>query len=382
MLVRYYGHVGLHTGYGDAANEFCMALLQAGDDIELEISTDGQDLHRSYAPLVERVVPEPDLTPNPDIIIIHTLPMDCLTMAKRAVHNISTPCRKFAYTTWEGASAIPSDMAWALSAFDQVWVPSETTATAMRQGLAGHAEVAVVPHAFDRMAPVVSAYYDKNQTYRFYYIGAWTVRKNVEGVVRAYLRAFDRLDNVELVLHCYGATTAQCLLAMLGATGMPLDQLPRVVITTDRKSPEDVAQMHHDNDCFVTASRGESWNLGAFEAMLAGRHVIAPEGLGSDDFLRETSADFCQSRLSPAAGEVKMMDVGPDGRGMARYFGAHGLTVRADWREPDINHLAILMRRAWAQRKHTISLSYDPVERFGRAAVGRRIRALLEGVKK
>jgi hypothetical protein len=40
------------------------------------------------------------------------------------------------------------------------------------------------------------------------------------------------------------------------------------------------------------------------------------------------------------------------------------------------------MRRAWAERRHTISLRYDPVERFSRAAVGKRIRALLEGAKR
>ncbi len=379
MLIRYYGHVGVPSGYGDAANELCMAILSAG--IDLEIQTDGTQLHKRFLPLAACVPPTADLSPDPDVVIIHTLPLDChRVLVSQRIRETCPRALCIAYTTWEGVgAAIP--LLEALMPFDRVWVPSESNRQYI-QTLFAPDTVAVVSHPYDTDRARTNDNRDQGRpgwlgTYSFLYVGAWALRKNVEGVIKAYSRAFTPDDDVLLQLHCAGAAPDACRLAQV-ATGLSLEQMPPIAFSTDRVSDEALWGMHQISHCFVTASRGEAWNIPAFNAMLAGQHIIAPRGQGSDDFLRDTSAYLYGSQTVPASGEVKFDNITAEGA-TARYWGCQGLTVREDWMEPDIASLGLLMRRAWAERVVSLQINYDPAERFGRAAVGEYVRDLLEG---
>jgi glycosyltransferase involved in cell wall biosynthesis len=434
MLVRYYGHVGGESGYGQAANETCMAMLEAG--IELEISTDGKQLRAPYLPLSTRIRSTPDLSPEPDAVIVHTLPLDCAKLMQR----IDFPARRrlIAYTTWEGSSRVSADAAKALARFERVWVPSAVTQR-LTEG-AGF-PVDVVPHAFDnaltgrshKPCPTCCDFHvldgfppgtsvttpggpgtvrewtqygsavrvrvqhetdrenydpcqltaDRVGPYRFYYIGAWAARKNPDGVIQAYLREFTPEDDVELLIQSSGAGDSACAVTQI-ATGLTMEEMPTIRYSNQRVTDAQIRSLHRESHCFVTATRGEAWNLPAFDAMMAGRHVIAPAGMGSDDFLMGTSADRYSSRIVPAGGEVRLVadPMAPPGHATAVYFGTQGLTVRSNWREPDIEELGCLMRQAYTDNKTTLRMNYDPAARYSRKAVGTLIRNLLEGATK
>lgn len=377
MLIRYYGHVGVPSGYGDAANEMCMAILSAG--INLEIQTDGRELHKRFLPLAACVKANGDLTPDPDVVIIHTLPLDCAKVLES--QRLRETCPKafcVAYTTWEGCGRALS-LLEAMMPFDAVWVPSECNRRAFETFYAP-GTVHVVPHPYDdALVPTRRERDDDvmNDTYTFSYVGAWNARKNVEGVVRAYSRAFAKGDDVMLEVHCHGAPPDVCRVAQ-AATGLSLEQMPVIRFTNHRMTDEHMAFIRDAYQCFVTATRGEAWNIPAFNAMLAGQHIIAPGGQGSDDFLRGTSAYLYESKVVPAGGEVVFENITAEGA-TARYWGCQGLTVREDWMEPDIAALSLLMRRAWAQRVDRLDINYNPAARFGRVAVGKYVRDLLEG---
>src|SRR6185295_1274929 len=127
------------------------------------------------------------------------------------------------------------------------------------------------------------------EPFKFYYVGAWTQRKNPTGVIRAFCHAFTRADPVQLLLQCSGASL-ESIAAAAGSSGMGSERAPSIRPSVAPLTDEGILDLHRTADCFVTASRGEAWNLPAFDAMLAGRHVIAPRGQGSDDFLEDTSA--------------------------------------------------------------------------------------------
>src|SRR5215470_12396148 len=98
MLIRYYGHVGQPSGYGEAGNEICMAILEAGFD--LEISTTGDQLPARFEPLINRICDEDKLSPDPDVILVHTLPITCggfLTTKNLRAQHPKAKC--IAYTT-------------------------------------------------------------------------------------------------------------------------------------------------------------------------------------------------------------------------------------------------------------------------------------------
>jgi glycosyltransferase involved in cell wall biosynthesis len=382
MLIRYYGHVGLPSGYGDAASEMCMAILGAGFD--LEISTDGEQCHQRYMPLARCFRNEAELR-DPDVVIVHTLPLDCAEiLAKNRVRQKTPEALCVAYTTWEGASVIPREVAEALSAFDHVWVPSTGTAHLIEPAYSpGAVRVVVVPHPFDGTRWTASREDLRRSTleqpYRFYYVGAWSSRKNVDGVIRAYMRAFSVHHRVELLIQSAQAAPSACQVAQF-ATGIE-DHKPVIRFSNQWLSHDDLGALHQTSHCFVTASRGEAWNLPAFDAMLARNHIIAPAGLGSDDFLAGTSAELYGSRLSPAVGDVRLVAArdAPPGHAVAQYWGAQGLTVRSDWRDPDLADLSDKMKAAYRQQMTNLRIDYDPVERFGRVAVGRRIAEILQG---
>lgn len=380
MRVRYYGHVGAPTGYGDAANELCMAMLAA--DIEIDILTTGTDLPARYRDLTTRIVSEDTPTPEPDAVIIHTLPLDCeRTLAAARIRERFPKARCIAYTTWEGQSKASQEVLVALAPFDETWVPSTQTRDCFGRFMTHRGlftPLTVIPHAFDevfwppgpRGGPV-------RGRYCFYYVGAWTRRKNVEGLIHAYVRAFTSSDDVVLVIQSAGAARSAAEIALL-STGVAAPVLPRVEIGTTRCT--NAAEIHVPNHCFVTATRGEAWNLPAFDALLHGNHIIAPCFTGSDDFLIGSTADLYTSRNVPAGGDVVLMGAHPDNPAFsrARYVGSQGLTVRDEWLDPDLTKLAELMRRAYEQRTIDLKTEYDPRERFGRRAVGKLIRDTLE----
>lgn len=390
MLVRYYGHFQLQTGYGHAARELAKALDAA--DIEQELVTVGprpagwepEDLAELYVPALDRGPAHPV---DPDAVIVHTLPGDCHRVLEAAGLRRGAGPKLIAYTTWEALTA-PLEVVQPLyDCFDQVWTPSRVSAQALgMNGLHGsgrdreRAELVthVVPHCYDDHEVRPSGQYLDERKFRFYWIGAWTARKNPAGLIRAFAHAFYPGANVELILHSPG-TSLDTFVATLATTGLEQADLPPIVISTQHLTWASLTRFHAESDCFVSAARGEAWNLPAFDALLAGRHVITQYGLGSDEFLSDTSADLVDGWEAPAQVDVTMAS--SDGGEMTvKTIGAQGLTSRSLWLEPNLSSLAEAMRSAYEARRRTIKIDYDIASRFGYVVVAKQALDLLEAM--
>lgn len=374
MLIRYYGHFQLSTGYGHAARELSKALCAAGAILELvTVGPRAPDWapDESIADLFEPAQAEPD------VVITHTLPGDCHRVLEAAGLRKGTGPKLVAQTTWEALTS-PRDIVQPLyDGFDQVWTPSHASAQALAMH-GGHIRdrIQVVPHCYDTHEVRPSGQYLDDRKFRFYWVGAWTARKNPAGLIRAFAHAFCPDENVELVLHSPGVSL-DTFVATLATTGLQQNELPPIVISTQHLTWASLARFHAEADCFVSAARGEAWNLPAFDALLAGRHVITQHGLGSDEFLTDTSADLVDGWEAPAQVDVTMAS--SDGGEMTvKTIGAQGLTSRSLWLEPDLSSLAEAMRSAYQNRKRTIKIDYDVAQRFGYAAVAKHALDLLE----
>lgn len=377
MLVRYYGHVGQPTGYGRAANEMCMALLTAGVHLELRpLTAPGvPGVHLAYLPpaLAPCLRRDAELAPEPDVCIVHTIPMDCEKVYEIVTDRGRDPAfqgylsghmpRWIAYTTWE-STARPVELRASLQVFDQVWHPCHANIDAVH----GRQPAKVMPHAYDpqRIASLKAAigeFEQADEPFRFYYIGdIASPRKNVAMLVRAFQTAFgtEARGDVYLAIHASGATDATALDLLPGATSGATCYPDRVrgfgrgcvQITTDAVPEYIVLGMHLTNQCYVTASRGEAWNLPAFDAMLAGRHLITPILHGSDDYLDNTSSSLVSSTKGPI------------------------------WREPNEGELVALMRRVFEERRSRLEVGYDPAERYGHLPVGTLAKSYIEELLK
>lgn len=367
MKIRYYGHIGQGSGYGQAARDLCMALLRT-PGVTLEIGAGGGHLPSAYLPLASCMRNENDFDRTPDAVIVHTLPVDAPAMLERIEGSYAPGAKRVVYTTWEAADA-PLAMIEQLNAFDQVWVPSAATALALwwYEDPASK-RYRVVPHCFDedtlteRRTPVRS-----DGPFRFYYVGAWTARKNPAALVRAFAYAFPRPGTAELVLQCAG-TPASAIMACAAGTGLPAETMRWLRPQLTWTSPANLLKLHRSADCYVSASRGESWDLGMFDAVLAGRHVIAPRGLGCDEYLNGTSAHRYLTTVGIAQVDVRVLaDAGVND---IQVVGAQGMTSLQRWSEPDLLDLADRMRAACATGDRELVIPYDIAERFGYRAVG------------
>lgn len=405
MRIRYYGHVGQRTGYGVAAQHLCRALARQ-PEVDLDIFPDFTRFDPELLPEDLRTLVG-EAAPRPDVVIVHSLPADCARIRDAAYRDGSLdgavgrrPVRCVAYTTWEGTT--PSPALEDLASFHQIWVPSRPTQKVIRslwhEGSAtAEGVVKVIPHCYD------PATYDRPQLptgllsgnltgYRFYWIGAWSQRKNPQGLIRAFAAEFTRADNVSLHLHSSGVAPAAVHMAM-GSTGLPSGNgianlteagarecLPRLTFNAEHLSEKAMYDLHRGNDCFVTASRGESWNLPAFEALLAGRHVIAPMHQGSDEFLGLTSANLYSSYETFAYLDAMVVPSGEPGQAKVVVAGASGMTSRTKWLEPNLVHLARAMRDAYTKRTRTIELNanYNLASTFGYDAVAKKALTALQ----
>ncbi len=383
MKLRYYSHAHLPTGFGRAALDLGIALNRAG--AQLEVVTMGPRPADIPWPIPADMI---DPIADPDAIIVHTLPGDCHRILEAEGLRRGEGTKLVAYTTWEALTA-PHEIVQPLyDSFDEVWVPSTPVARALganglhasgRDRESAEQRTRVIPHCYDeQLVRPPEEYFDSETPFRFYWIGAWSIRKNPGGLIRAFSSVFHPASRVELVLHSPD-TGLDTFVAALAQTGLAQDELPKITLSNQHLSGASIAAMHQQADCFVTAARGEGWNLPAFDAMLAGRHVISQYGLGSDEFLIDTSADLVDGWESPAQVDLRQVRT-EDGGIVFKRKCPQGMSARSLWLEPNLCSLANAMRHSYETRNRTIKINYDVAQRFGFAAVAQRVLNVLENI--
>lgn len=274
--------------------------------------------------------------------------------------------RNIAYLAWEqqGGTHYWRDV---YADFDQIWALSDFAAESLTSVLKRtvHSVPCVVDaasfpppstkdaHRLDRHAFTFLFVYDANSS---------TERKNPEGVVEAFRRAFRPDDSVRLVIKASSSRRLgnrgrlQRLLAAIGAD-------PRIDVRVEHLGRSDLLGLISAADCYVSLHRGEGFGYTCAEAMAYGKPVIATGYSGNMQFMNDANSYPVRYREVEAR-----VPEGPFQRGSI-------------WAEPDVDHAAELMRRVFEQRDEaaargkrgriTIETTLSP------AAVGKRVRSLL-----
>ena len=372
MLVHYFCHAGEQTGYGRAADDYVHAMQSAGIEV-------------SVRPLNQAT----ETTLRGDVAIYHGSPSQLAVIATHLRSGVAV--KTIAMTTWE-TSYLPASFAMALNRYDAVLVPSRFCADVIDKSREAVAEDPitrshVVPHCFD------PGIWEPNERpaegpFTFYSIGASGERKNMAGVLRAYLHAFDKADGVQLVLICNGADL-DLFRAIIARSGLPPSSLPGLMIPDSALSSEEIVRVHQDADCFVSAARGEGWGLGMFEAAIMQRPVIHHRWGGQADFLAGGCLDQWLAynfTLTPVfAGEGEYQVIGDAVIGKHKLPG--GADARQLWAEPNLEMLARRMREAFEnqiQRGRNYARFEDNREMFedcySTPVVGQRMMSVLKEI--
>jgi glycosyltransferase involved in cell wall biosynthesis len=221
--------------------------------------------------------------------------------------------------------------------------------------------------------------------YTFYTILTYNERKNPIGLLKAYLTEFRRDENVllKIVTPSWNHGESDGIVKASG-----LDSLPKWEILGENDkwlSERDYRKLHRRSDCYVSASRGEGWGLGSFEAALMGNPIIVPDFGGHLEYLQHyTNKTLIPCFKTPAIYPEMISDTrlsigGVSVRPIAR--NAHeGSSGDQLWAEPDLSALMVAMREHFSRKLRKIPEAATELSRFSRGSVGIQFKKLLEAL--
>lgn len=158
----------------------------------------------------------------------------------------------------------------------------------------------------------------------YYTIADLTRRKNISGLIRAYYAAFNKHDQVHLLLQ-FGCVNQQeinqtkqlierIILDLKKATNIypNPDDYPKISIMCDVFDNNKTCRVHATGDVFVSCDRGDPWNIFLHDAMGFGNPVICSSVCGQKELVA-TSGILIDGQDTPyliAEGSEKDVNTG------------------------------------------------------------------------
>lgn len=309
MRVAFTSWLGDGSGYGEAGRRTLAAFAHL-EDIEIapavldggaRIVSDGGWRIPLYPTL--KMFLERDLSGPADVHLIHCAAMDFdrfrppFMTAKRIGLTCSETDRLHEKTI-EGAKTV-----------DEIWVPSEHNREVFER--AGF-KTTVIPYPL-----VMPPYIDEqdipnrqaiagvfDSTYVLYCVTTFQERKNVLGLITAFLHAFRWTDDVALLIKVAGVDAQKAVkdAAMFVGTvcmDMQIEEPPKIRLMGGEWTEPMLWGLHARGDCYVSLSRGEAFGIPLLDAAAVGNQIIAVPYGGHVDFLPSENTHWVQYRMAP-----------------------------------------------------------------------------------
>jgi len=206
--------------------------------------------------------------------------------------------------------SLPNDWIRPLLSTDGVWVPSNFNKQTFSASGVPESMINVVPHCIDTKLysgrqPQISI--DKND-FSFLAIISNFNRKDIGMLLRSYYRAFDKNDNVSLIIKFPANVKRSDFEQFIRDSVFPdydisSPDLPHVLVLSGNLSSERIRGLLAVADVCVSIERGKGWDLPAMESMALGVPVIGIGWSANIDFMTDEN-----SFLIPSAERTVFVD--------------------------------------------------------------------------
>lgn len=326
------------SGYGDFAQHFVRSLMERGQTLRLAGLMGEESWRPSFAdPILQAAARRLDAPMRPRLALSVLTPP--LVEPIPGVPTVN-------YTMFEGPR-IPAVFAACNRAHDLVVVPTESSRLAWVA--AGHPEdrirvcpPGIAPNPADAGARPLSIMGPRGRgvmdyRVRVLNISDFVARKNLDGLLRVWLRATRAGDDAILILKVGkgGASLVGEMRRLLEqgmqATGRRLEEAAPIALLTDRYDEQGIAGLYAMATHYFSLSHGEGWDLPITRAGCLGAGLIAPRHSAYTAYLNDRVAHLIPCTTGPALMPYSS----------AYYPPFHGL----DWWHPDEDAAADILSR-------------------------------------
>jgi hypothetical protein len=350
------------TGYAMSARELLRSLDEAGVRTSYEYV---------YGPGTPFTVPEPDglgdhrldaiarrfAGRRPDVSVVY---------AQGDVFRKNRGRHRIGYTMLE-VDGFPGEWVRQANEMDEVWVPSAFN----RDGLAASGvtkPLHVMPLGVDpdHFHPEIRGVPNPNGDFVFLSNFEWNERKAPQLLLSVFNRTFRASEPVLLVCKVLNRQWERNVTAEVRALGLPSTG-GRVAFLYNRDYPySQMGTLYRSADCYVSASRGEGWDMPLLEAMACGLPAIATDWGAHREFVHDGIAWPLRIR-----GLVPAVSYNPNYEGFR-------------WADPDPDHLAGLLRHVFENRDEARAkgarAAAEMAARWSWRRAAERIRARLDAI--
>ena len=218
-------------------------------------------------------------------LIVHTpgstLPYALLRCGKKTVHGK----RLVGFWHWE-LPTLPEDWHYACDRLDEIWVPSEFCASAVRKSFGG--PVRIIPHPVDveGVRRSEQRHSDRFTALTIFNMASGFERKNPLASIRAFKKAFNGDPSARMLIKVVSPDHYPEGMVALNAEVADSSNIEIMVNVMPRKG---VMQLIAEADAVMSLHRAEGFGMLAAEAQLIGTPVIATDWSATKEFVtRET----------------------------------------------------------------------------------------------
>ncbi len=237
------------------------------------------------------------------------------------------------YTMLE-VDGFPAEWVRQANEMDEIWVPSAFNRDGfLASGLKKPVHVMPLGVDVDHFHPAIQGVRNPSNDFVFLANFEWGERKRADMILKVFNQTFRRIDPVVLVCKVINVNKTTNVRAQIEALGLSANG-GRIAFLHNKDFPyHQLGALYRSVDCYVSAGRGEGWDMPLTEAMACGLPSIATDWGAHTEFVHAGISYPLRIRgLAPA-----------DAR--APYYKGFS------WADPDPGHLAHLFRHVVEHRE-------------------------------